>query len=280
MGRSFLIFGCGYLGLRAAEAWLTEGAQVSVVTRSAERAREFAAIGLQPIIGDVVRPETLRDLPACDCLLYSIGYDRTANVSRRAVTVDGLQNALTAVGDRCGRWIQISSTSVYGQIDGEWVDEESLNNSVDESGALQCEAEQLAFTHRNASVLRLSGIYGPKRLLSRAESLRAGTPIAGDPEGWLNLIHVDDAVRAVRAAADRGVAGRTYLVSDDAPLRRREYYDLLAKLLQCPSPAFSGAPGARGTSNKRCRNSRMKEELRVTLHFPTVETGLPAAVDF
>ena len=272
-----VIFGCGYLGARAARLWQNERQRVTVVTRSPQRALDLAATGLEPIVADVSRPETLSKLPACDLLLYSIGYDRTATASRQAVTVDGLRAVQSAIADRCGKWIQISSTSVYGQTDGGWVDEDSACQPTEESGQLQLAAEQIVRENSRALILRLSGIYGPGRLLTRIESLRAQEPLNGDPEGWLNLIHVDDAARIVCAAAERGSGGKTYLVSDDQPIRRREYYGLLAQRLELPPPRFGTSRGPRGNSNKRCRNGRLQTELQVTLQYPTIATGLPAA---
>ncbi|MGH7128344.1 MAG: SDR family oxidoreductase, partial [Planctomycetaceae bacterium] len=132
--------------------------------------------------------------------------------------------------------------------------------------------------HR-ACVLRLAGIYGPNRLLRRMESLQAGEPIAGDPRAWLNLVHVEDAVRAVLACEEHDRAGPLYLVCDDRPVPRQEYFTRLAELVGAPPPVFSGGPGTRTAGlNKRCRNRRLREELRVELAYPTIETGLPHAV--
>ena len=79
----------------------------------------------------------------------------------------------------------------------------------------------------NGILLRFSGLYGPGRLLSRVESLRAGTPLTGNPDAWLNLIYIDDAVTAVRACANHGQAGEIYLGTDNQPIRRRDYYSQL-----------------------------------------------------
>ncbi|MCH7751985.1 MAG: NAD-binding protein, partial [Planctomycetes bacterium] len=76
-----LIFGCGYLGERVAKRWRDAGATVHVVTRSPERARQLADDGFQPLVADVTRPETLADLPAAETILFSVGYDRSAETS-------------------------------------------------------------------------------------------------------------------------------------------------------------------------------------------------------
>lgn len=281
-----LIVGCGYLGLRVARLWREGGHRVSAVTRSAERAAALRAEGLTPIVADVMRPETLSGLPSADVLLYAVGFDRAAGHAQREVYVQGLQNVLHAASERVARWMYISSTSVYGQSAGEWVDEESACDPASEGGRVCLEAEQ--FLRRGgdrgiaeAVVLRLSGIYGPGRLIARLDGLRSGTPVSGDPEAWLNLIHVADAARIAAACAEHGGADRTFLVSDDRPVTRREYYTRLAEVAGAPAPEFTGQDAARARTaglNKRCRNARVKRELGVELLYPTIAEGLPAAV--
>ena len=182
--------------------------------------------------------------------------------------------------------IYLSSTSVYGQTGGEWVDEDSPCEPTRPSGRVCLEAEQVVQAVGEqvglpTNILRLSGIYGPRRLLARLAALRSGEPLAGNPEGFLNLIHVDDIVRAIAACENRGRPGRAYLISDDRPVTRRAYYEALASLIDARPPQFDGRSSQRhdpSSLNKRCRNLRMREELQVELSYPTLETGLPAAL--
>ena len=285
-----LIVGCGYLGLRVAKSWMAEGHTVSALTRSADRAAELSHLGIRPIVGDICEPATLAALPDADTLLFAVGYDRTSGRSQQSVYVDGLSNVLQSVAGRIGRLIYISSSSVYGQTDGEWVDEFSECQPTQPGGACCLGAEKLVHSvfdsnsatnsvgDHCANVLRLSGIYGPGRLLSRVESLRRGEAIAGRPDAWLNLIHVDDAVSAVLACEERGQPDQTYLVSDNQPIRRADYYGLLAELADAPSPGFNPETAANrgsGGINKRCRNRRILDELKVLLRYPTISAGLP-----
>lgn len=291
-----LIVGCGYLGRRVAEAWLDAGARVVALTRSTQRAAELRNAGVAPVVGDVLDPETLAKLPDAQTLLYAVGYDRTAAASKRDVYVAGLKHVLESVARRVERIVYISSVSVYGQSDGEWIDEDSPTDPVHEGGRICLDAERAlwefvdglpAGRSPRVDVLRLAGIYGPGRLLRRVEAVRSGEPIASEPDGWLNLIHVADAVRAVRAvdagAADQceaGASSHTSLVSDDRPVTRREYYEMLAKLAGGPPPEFTpdGDAGRTHGLNKRCTNRRLREELGVDLKFPTIATGLPDAI--
>lgn len=272
-----LIIGCGDLGRRVARAWRERGEAVAALTRSHDNAAMLEAEGIEPVVGDVTRPESLADLPAAGTVLYAVGFDRNAGPSMRDVYVDGLRNVLTALSDTFDRFVYISSTSVYGQHAGEIVDEDSPTEPTRENGQICLEAEQLVRQLPNANILRLAGIYGPGRMLRRMESIRNREPVGGNPEAWLNLIHVEDAVQAVLACEDRGEPGRTYLVADDRPVTRREYYTALANALDADAPEFQGDAATTGL-NKRCNNRRLGEDLSVTLRFPTIDEGLPNAV--
>jgi nucleoside-diphosphate-sugar epimerase len=210
----------------------------------------------------VLDPASLAALPEVDRVFYCVGFDRTAGVPMRTVYVDGLRRALGRLLDRAGRLVYAGSTGVYGQDDGGWVDEDSPTEPRHEAGRVCLEGEAVVREVAGpgglpAVVLRFAGLYGPGRIIRR-EALARGEPIAGDPSRFLNLVHVDDAAAAVAAALDRGRPGRTYLVGDDRPVERREYYERAAAHLGAPAPRFlppaPGSPEARREeANKRSR---------------------------
>jgi nucleoside-diphosphate-sugar epimerase len=283
-----LIIGCGYLGRRVAPRWIAGGDEVFALTRSEQNAAALRELGVSPVLGDVTDAASLQSLPECDTVLHAIGFDRSASASKRDVYVGGLSNVLDQLAGRCGRFIQISSTSVYGQQDGEWVDEKSPAESETESGEICIAAERLVHdrfsndaTSGQGTVLRLSGIYGPDRLLSRIDGLKNAQPLPGPEEGWLNLIHVDDAAETVVTCAEAKSLDPVYLVSDDRPIPRGEYYRLLAKLVGAPEPIFDPDAVARHSRgiNKRCRNRKLREELGMQLRYPDIESGLAHAVE-
>ena len=131
-----LIIGCGYLGERVAAAWKAGGDEVSVLTRSAARAERLVASGLNPLIGDVLKPESLRQMPQAEVVLYAVGFDRAGEASKRSVYVDGLRNVLAEIAQRSRQFLYVSSTSVYGQSDGELVDEASPTEPQEDSGQI------------------------------------------------------------------------------------------------------------------------------------------------
>ena len=232
-------------------------------------------------MADILQPETLTQLPTVDTILFAVGYDRAAGVPIDKVYVGGLQNLLDALPDASGSLVYISSTGVYAQNDGGWVNEESPCEPVREGGRACLAAEQLLTRHQRghgATILRLAGIYGPDRL-PRSDDLLAGKTIPAPADGYLNLIHVDDAAGIVVAAAERSGDLRVYLVVDGHSTTRREYLTELARQLDAPPPRFAdaepaGAPPARGTTSKRIRNDRLLDELGATLKYPSYREGL------
>jgi nucleoside-diphosphate-sugar epimerase len=273
--RPNLVVGCGYLGMRVAQTWRASGRRVCALTR--DRAAELAAAGLEPVVGDVTDPANLAALPAAGTLLYAVGLDRRAGRSMREVYVGGLANVLdqlATAGRLPERFLYVSSTSVYSQTDGSWVDETSPTEPTEESGRVVLEAEQMLREKLPAAiVLRFAGIYGPGRVLRR-QALLNGEPLVGDADKWLNLIHVADGVRALLAAEQRGRPGETYLVADGTPVTRRAFYTRSAELLGGPPARFEPAPPGPTDANRRVGNRKAREELGFVPEYPSYAEGL------
>lgn len=283
-----LIVGCGYLGRRVASLLLQDDCRVLGTTRSADRAGALRAAGIEPVRFDVLDEESLCALPAVDRVLYCVGFDRKAGTSMRTVYVDGLRRVLEVLAGRVGRFVYASSTGVYGQSDGSWVDEDSATEPTSPSGRVVLETEAVVEEFRrtrglDAVVLRYSGLYGPGRILRRA-SLERGEPIPGDPDHWLNLIEIRDAAACAAAALTHPRPGSPlYIASDDRPILREEFYGLIAARLGLPMPRFTrpdpeSREGRRDASNKRVSNRRIKEDLGILLRYPDVSSGIPAAL--
>ncbi len=269
-----LVFGCGYLGRRVAAHWASAGRRVFTVTR--RNAADLRALGLEPITADVTDPASLAALPRASTVLYAVGMDRAAGRSMRDVYVGGLGNVLAAL-PAGGRFLYVSSTGVYGQTDGGWVNENSPTEPTEKSGKVVLDAERLLRERRpDAIILRSAGLYGPDRLL-RKQPILKGEPLVGDADKWLNLVHVGDGAAAVLAAESRAAAGSTYTIADDAPTPRRAFYTLLAELLHAPPAAFDHRPEP-GAANRRVSNARARAELGWAPRFQNYREGLPAAV--
>lgn len=278
-----LIFGCGYLGSRVARLWLEQGQTVHAVTRDEGRAAEFRAGGIQPFVGDITTPSSLAGLPAAETVLFAVGFDRSSGRSIHDVYVAGLEAALAALPPTVERFLYISSTGVYAQRDGAWVDEASPCRPTRDGGRACLAAEQVLQAHplgARAVILRMAGIYGPDRI-PRARDIAQGTPLTSPAEGYLNLIHVEDAAGVVLQAEARARPPRLYLVSDGHPVVRRDYYQQLARLLGAPPPSFTtpsadSPAAARAESSKRISNARLVRELAPTFRYPSYREGLAA----
>ncbi len=228
-----------------------------------------------PIAGDVLDRASLKVLPAASTVLYAVGMDRAAGRSMREVYVGGLANVLDAL-PACERLIYVSSTSVYGQTNGEFVTESSVTEPAEESGKVVLEAEQLLRAKRpDAVVLRFAGIYGPDRLLRKQPTL-TGQPLVGDAEKWLNLAYVADGAGAVLRAESHAALGETYNVSDGTPVTRRGFYTLLAELLGAPPATFDHRPEP-GAPNRRIDSTKFRA-LGWEPAFASYREGLTAAV--
>ena len=280
-----LVVGCGYLGIPVAEQWLRSGHRVHVLTRSVEHADHFANQGMVPILGDITVPETLADLPEVEHVLCAVGYDRRAEVSIKTVYVEGLNHLLDALSAMTTRFIYVSSTGVYGQDDGAWIDENSPCLPVREGGVACLEAERCLQRHalgKRSVILRMCGIYGPGRV-PRIADIKAGRPLASPENGYLNLIHRDDAVRSILLAEENAVPPDLILVGDGCPVLRRDYFAYLAELLDTPLPGFvaaqnNAAVSKRALSDKRVVNRRMLEVLQIRLQYPSFREGLKSVV--
>ena len=289
-----LIFGCGYLGERVARRWRAVGRDVVVATRSGERASDFQRRGYGVILADVTRPETLTNLPKIETVLFAVGHDRTAERSIEEVYVGGVRNVLTALPAETGHFIYISTTGVYGDAKGDWVDEETPPEPQRDGGRAAWSAEQLLAAHplgARSIILRLAGIYGPGRVPFLRE-LQVGEPIPAPSTGHLNLIHVDDAATAVVAAAEASPSERmelnrkrrVYCVSDGQPVERGEFYQEVARHIGAKPPRFirpdpDSPRAARAGADRRVRNDRMLAELRVELAYPNYRAGLAALLE-
>ena len=169
----------------------------------------------------------------------------------RTVYVDGLANVLDAL-ERAARAVRLRQQHRRLRPDAtarRWTRRRRRNRRRN-PGRVVLEAERLLRERRpDAVVLRFAGIYGPGRLI-REKDVRAGEALSGDPEQWLNLIHVEDGAAAVAAALERGRPGAVYNVCDDQPVRRRDFYTRMAELLGAPPPWFPPpVEGARRTES-------------------------------
>ncbi len=278
-----LIIGCGYVGHRLAKCWHDSGEHVYVTTRSSARARALTREGLRPVQLDVTQ-DTIPRLPTADTVVFAVGFDRRAGHTINQVYVDGLRRVLDALDDDIQRFIYVSSTGVFGQDDGSWVDEDSPTEPTRDGGRACLAAERLLRSHpmlgQKAIILRLAGIYGPDRLPQLGQ-LQRGKPLQVAADAFVNLIHVDDVVRVIVACDLHAVVPRIYCVSDGHPVLRGEFYRYLSQLIGTAEPVFEPSPPSstqaeRARGDKRICNDRLVREMPISLAHPSYREGLAA----
>ncbi|MBE0565229.1 MAG: SDR family oxidoreductase [Krumholzibacteria bacterium] len=273
-----LIAGAGYVGLALARMLREAGHQVTGLKRTPP----VADHGIAWLAADVTRPETLtalpRDLDAVVCALAPAGRSEAAY---REIYLEGTANLLAALPSRDLPLLLVSSTGVYGQDAGDWVDEQTPPAPSTATGRVLLEAEDRVLKARpQATVVRFSGIYGPGRTWL-ADRVRAGHPVQTDPPAYTNRIHRDDGARVLAWLLSRRLAGDPLppclVASDDDPAPLAEVTAWIAELLDVPAPPASPRDPAAG-SNKRCRNELLKD-LGYTFLFPSYREGYEDMLD-
>ncbi len=272
MATPVLIVGFGDLGSAVADLLVRQGLDVTGVRRSLAP----VAPGVHLIQADVTDAATLEPLSSAkpEILLYCVAADAQTDDSYKSQYVDGLRHVLAALQScpSLRHVFFVSSTRVYGQQTDDWLDEDSPAQPADFGGRRLLEAESLLQGLLvPATVLRLSGIYGPGR--TRMLQL-AKTPQAWPPNnGWTNRIHRDDAAAFIANCAKRVGEGvelaPIYLVTDSRPAPQHEVLRWLAARqgVECESVPLPPVACGKRLSNRRLLNSGFQ------LRYPDYETG-------
>ncbi|MBV9488243.1 MAG: NAD-dependent epimerase/dehydratase family protein [Verrucomicrobia bacterium] len=258
-GDRVLVVGTGFVGRPLAKRLAELGFEVTALTKSAESAERLAAT--EPFLTfsiDVSDPNAFDCLPErrYDRVFHCASSGRGGPPEYRAVFVDGTRNLLEHCA--CGHLLFCSSTSVYGQQDGQTVDEESPAEPARETGRILLEAERLVTAH-GGTVARLAGLYGPDRCVPLDKLLAGTAALEGNGERIVNNLHQADAVSALIHLSQRTLAG-IYNVVDNEPVRQREWFTWVCRQLNRPLPP-SGPRDfnrKRGWTNKAVSNAKLR----------------------
>ncbi len=240
-----VVIGAGDLGRRLAVLRVAAGDVVSALRRRQLPMPE----GVHAVQGDMFDPHDLALLPNRPCwLVFCATPDARTEASYRKLYVEGFRTCLEII--QPGRCLFVSSTAVYGQNAGEWVDEHSPAEAESFNGRVLREAEAVCLRHPENRVLRLSGITGPGRHMLVNKALLG----EGLANAWSNRIHIDDAAAALSHLIDRPGSDTVLNVSDDAPCPQLEVANWIRAGHRLPPlPAFGEAPSGRRISNRRLR---------------------------
>lgn len=276
-----LIAGCGDVGSRLGIRLQAAGWTVHGLRRSVEQLPK----AILPVAGDLIAAEAPAQWPTepLDYVVYAAAATQHDEVGYRTAYVEGLQHVLAWLEQhqqKPRRLVFISSSGVYGQKNGEWVDETAATEPEGYSGKILLEAEQVAqASGLPATAVRLSGIYGPGRewLLNQ---VRQGYRAASEPPLYGNRIHVDDAAALLAHllnADQQGVALESvYLGVDDEPAPLHDVVMWLREQLGVTHWAEESA--VRRAGSKRCRNTRARA-LGWAPQYPSFREGYSAILN-
>lgn len=271
-----LIAGCGRIGTRLGLALARDGHVVSGLRRRPDPLPPPLATCRADLLDPAAVAAALAG-PAPDIVCYIATPDEFSDAGYERAYVRGLHNLLSALPAPPRRLVFVSSTGVYGQDAGEWVDETSATEPTAFSGRRLLEAEGLARAGAEEPVVvRFGGIYGRgrERML---EKVRRGDPCCDDPPRYTNRIHEDDCVGTLAHLATLDQPAQVYLGVDSAPCTQCELMDWLAGRLGLPRPPRGGEPPGRG-GNKRCRNDRLLAS-GYRLRYPSFREGYAAMLE-
>lgn len=279
-----LCFGMGFCAEALAIRLRPEGWTVVGTARSDERLRELASRGHHAVTFAGVASSGILSVSPLH-VLVSTPPDEQGDPALKA-----FGSRLASIAHDIG-WVgYLSTTGIYGDRGGDWVDEDCPAQPQSERGRrrLQAENDWLEWGAMHAvpvQVFRLAGIYGPGR--NQLVSLQEGTARRIDKPGQVfSRIHVDDIASVLRASMRKPHAGRIYNVCDDEPAPPQEVVAYAAGLLGVSAPPLEPYAEARSTlspmaasfyqESKRVSNHRIRQELGISLAYPTYREGLSA----
>ena len=284
-----LIVGCGDIAIRTARLLRPKFTLFGLVRNAAYVAKLHEA-DISPLLGDLDHRDSLRRITGlADTVLHFAPpptADRNACVFKDTRTQHLL--AALSMGRLPSRLIYISTSGVYGDCKGEFVEETRPTEAQNARAKLRVDAEQQMrkWAMRNGvhiNILRVPGIYAADRL--PLERLKKGTPAIVEAEdGYTNHIHADDLARIVLAALQHGKPNRIYHTVDDSQMKMGAYFDAVAQAFELPlAPRVTRAEAQKiltpmllsfMNESRRLKNTRMKRELKVVMRYPSVAHAL------
>lgn len=282
MAKGMLFFGFGFCAAHLAPALTAAGWRLKATCRDAAKGAALKAQGIEPLRVDGT-PLAAGALEGVDHILLSAPPSAHGDPA-----LPLLEDALAARAGQL-KWLgYLSTTGVYGDHGGAWIDEETPPGPLSARGQRRVDAEgawgALAAAHDlPLHYFRLAGIYGPGR--NQMASLKTGTARRIDKPGQVfSRIHVDDIAQILRASMAAPNAGRAYSVCDDEAAPPQDVVAFAAALMGVEEPpcvAFEEAEMSEMArsfygENKRIKNQRIKQELGVSLVYPTYREGLTA----
>ena len=264
-----LIIGCGQLGQLLAAKLSQNNITCYGLKRDTRDLPEF----IIPIEADVSKPLD-KLLPAVDYIIYTVTPNEFSELAYKQAYITGLKNSLAAITrpEQIKRFFYISSTSVYAQKDGEWVDENSPTEPTHFAGSILLTGEAMIKTSGlNYTIIRFAGIYGGKRM-RLIKHLKAGQARLSEENVFTNRIHESDCVGFLNYLINHSNPENLYNACDDEPASQNDILLFLAEQLDLPTPAITDQPQHPMRGNKRIRNAKLHES-GYELIYPNYQSG-------
>lgn len=239
---------------------------------------------IEPIQSDLTHPERIPSLPErLDFVVYLVSSDERSEEAYRRAYVDGLGNLLRALdrrGRRPRRVFFASSTAVFGQSRGEWVDEDSVAEPARATGGIILEGERLLHQFSfPGTAIRFAGLYGPDRIRLLSRVLRGEEACVRGRPVYTNRIHLRDAAGVILHLMSLEDPESVYIAADSDPADRCRLIRWLAERLGAPRPGvIEAGKETRTRGNKRCRNRRLVGS-GFRFVYPTYREGYEAIIE-
>ncbi|MBL4584493.1 MAG: SDR family oxidoreductase [Pseudomonadales bacterium] len=273
-----LIAGCGDVGIRLANRLLRSGHTVWGIRRDVQKLPE----NIHGIAANMATDTEFPGFPSeVDHVIYCAAAGERSEQRYRSTYVEGLKNLLARLDQLSNpnlRIIFVSSTAVYAQNKGEWVDENSETNPGSFSGQILLEAEQLlANSGYRHTVVRLGGIYGLGRAHFINQVKKSEVVVNEQYPHYTNRIHSEDCAGVLQHIMNLVQPQVCYLAVDNAPVTKAEVADWLADELAVEKPRRDMSGAVPKSQNKRCGNARLIES-GYQFEYPTYREGYAAVM--
>jgi len=274
-----LIAGCGYIGEATADLFHSAGWNVEGWVHSKESAARLSTKPYSIQVIDVSRRgEVGKYAGAFDAVIHCASSRGGDAEAYRQIYFNGARHLLE--GFPKAKILFTSSTSVYAQRDGSWVTEESETRPLRETSRILLEVENLIL-EKDGTVVRLAGIYGPRRSALLTKFLNSTATIDPNNDRFVNQVHRDDIASALFLLLTREPqrAAQIYNIVDDQPILQSECYRWLARKLNRPLPSIRKSEQARkrGHTNKRVSNAKLRR-LGWTPEYPTFADAMGRSI--
>ena len=266
-----MIFGVGYIGSALLAYWEEEGGRnliattTSIEKRQEDKEKAHAVILARGDDEDAVR----KSLNSIEEVVIAVAPKKGSSYKKTYLDTAKTFSTVLAKNDSVKHLVYLSSTSVYGDRNGDWVTEETDLDPKSENSKTLCDTEALYLQQSSSkliiTVLRLGGIYGPGRSHSSRIKRLNGNPLSGDKNAFCNWVHQEDVVRAIDWVLKNHLSGVYNICSDDHP-SKKELYNSITEEMKAPEVTWDSTTTGPHAGNRRVSNKKIRETGFTFLH--------------